>query len=115
MVNNALSFTGNGLRDWIVQRITAVILALYTFFMVGYFLLTPEVNFTSWQTLFASRWVSIFTLLALGGLILHSWVGIWTILTDYVKPAALRFTIEIIVILALISYFVWGIEVIWSV
>lgn len=115
MVNNAFSFTGNGLRDWVVQRVTAIILAAYTVFMVGYFVLHPHLSFSDWKSLFSLRLMGLFTLFALGSLALHSWVGIWTILTDYVKPVGLRFVLELLVILALISYFIWGIELVWFV
>lgn len=115
MVNNAMSFTGSGLRDWVVQRVTAVILGAYLVFMIGFFAMHPNLQYQDWHSLFASNYMKLGTLFMLGALSLHAWVGVWTILTDYVKPVFLRFFLEIVVILALIAFFVWGIDIIWSI
>lgn len=52
MVNNVTSLTGNGLKDWLVQRVTAVYFAAYSFFIIGFLLLHPELGFAQWHALF---------------------------------------------------------------
>ncbi len=115
MVRSATSLTGNGVRDWLWQRVSAVILAVYTVFIVGFIWITPQLDYVAWFQFFQGVGVKLFTLLAVLSLLVHAWVGMWTILTDYVKPAGLRLTLEILVIIALVLYFIAAIAIVWSV
>ncbi len=116
MVKNAFSLTGNGLRDWLIQRISAVILAAYFIFLLGFFVLHPDLDYIDWSELFSLISIRFFTLLALIALILHSWVGVWTVATDYIKPTPIRITFHTIVICALFIYLFWGLAIVfkWS-
>jgi succinate dehydrogenase / fumarate reductase membrane anchor subunit len=58
--------------------------------------------------------VQLSTLFALFSLALHAWVGLWTVLTDYVKPLILRYLLQAIILLALFVYVVWGIFILWG-
>jgi len=113
MIQSATSLTSSGLRDWLVQRVTAVILGLYFIFLFIFFAIHPHLNYEQWQNLFANPWMKIFSFLALLSLAGHSWVGIWTVLTDYIKPIAIRLVLEMVMALALIIYLVWGIVILW--
>jgi succinate dehydrogenase / fumarate reductase membrane anchor subunit len=115
MVRTATSYSRQGLRDWIVQRMTAVVLGLFSLYLLYFTFCTPNLNFELWQALFASTWMKTFSLLALLCLMLHAWIGVWTVLTDYVKPMALRLFLEVSVVVALVCYFIWGFKIIWSV
>lgn len=114
MVNSVTSLTSSGLRDWLIQRITAVILLLYTIFLVGFLMLHQPIDFDTWATLFQHDWVRVFTFLALLSFVYHTWVGIWTVLTDYVKCAQLRLLLHVIVVLSLFSYLAWGVAIVWG-
>jgi succinate dehydrogenase / fumarate reductase membrane anchor subunit len=105
----------SGLSDWLIQRFSAVILAVYTVFIVGYLLSNPDLSFAQWQELFDCTVFRIFSLLALISTIAHAWIGMWTISTDYIKPAATRFAFQVICFLAMFVYLVWGIDIIWGV
>lgn len=115
MVTSVTSLTRNGLRDWLIQRVTALILAVYTLFLFGFILCHHPLHYAQWRGLFANPWMRVFTFLALLGLVYHTWVGIWTVLTDYIKPTALRFTLQVVVCLVLLGYLVWGIDIVWSI
>ena len=65
--------------------------------------------------LFSNLFFKVFTVITILSLMLHAWVGIWTVLTDYVKPAWLRGLIEIAVIISLIGYFIWGVAILWNI
>lgn len=114
-VNSPTSYSSSGLRDWLVQRVTAFILGIYALFLLTYLLMHPHLEYADWVAFFTPLWVKIFTFLAMLSLYLHAWIGIWTVLTDYAQHAALRLLLQVIVILALLSYFVWGIAIIWHV
>lgn len=114
MVTRILSLTGSGVKDFLVQRVSAIILLLYVFFLLGIFCFNPPMNFLSWRLLFDLLSVKLFTLLALLSLIAHAWVGIWTVLTDYVHNAVVRGFVQILIVLAFIACIFWGIWILWS-
>lgn len=114
MVTNVTSLTGNGLKDWLIQRVTAVYFAVYSFFIIGFLLVHPNLDFAQWHVLFSNRFVQIASLIALFALSLHAWIGIWTVTTDYIKCTALRVSLQMFVVLWLLSQFVWGFMILWG-
>lgn len=114
MVSKLLRPGKNGVSDWIIQRVSAVVLALYVIFLLGVFLFAKKVDFLYWKHLFSCGAVQVFTLFALISLLLHAWVGIWTFLTDYVKCACIRFSLQMLLIFSLFFYLVWGIKILWG-
>lgn len=115
MVKNVTSMTRNGLRDWLLQRVSAVIIAAYTIFMLVYFLMHPALQYGQWQFLFASTSMRVFSLLTLLALLAHAWVGMWTISTDYLKSTAVRLSFQLIMILTLFICVIWGVSILWGV
>ncbi|BCA96746.1 succinate dehydrogenase hydrophobic membrane anchor subunit [Legionella antarctica] len=114
MVNNVTSLTGNGLKDWLIQRVTAVYFAVYTIFLFIFLLLHPDLNFTQWHELFANHVFQIATAIGLLALTLHAWVGIWTVTTDYINCTAIRLSVQLMVVLWLLSQFIWGLMIVWG-
>lgn len=114
MVTNITNFGRSGLSDWLIQRVSAIILALYTVFMVGYLLFNPGLDYLAWSGLFAQTWMRIFSLLAFLSLAAHAWIGLWTVVTDYIKPTGIRFAVQIVIILAIFVFLVWGVQVLWG-
>ena len=55
--------------------------------------------------------MQLFTLLALAALLLHGWIGLWQVITDYIKPAALRAAALALVSVTVISYLAFGLLV----
>ena len=114
MVTSVTNFGRSGAYDWLMQRVSAVILALYTVFIVGFMLFSGDLNYDTWSALFAKTWVRIFTLMALVSLGAHAWVGLWTISTDYLKNGILRFIFQAACGLVMFVYFVWGVQILWG-
>lgn len=104
-----------GLRDWIVQRLTALYMGGYVVFLSTYLLLTRPVTFTGWSALFSTWPMKVATVLCLLGVMVHAWIGMWTILTDYVKFKMLRAWLCVAVLFFLAACFLWGILILWSV
>lgn len=106
--------TSSGLKDFLVQRVTAVIILLFTIYMVAFFICHPHATYQVWHSLFSCIWMKIFTVLALLSVLAHAWVGIWTIFTDYIHCSVLRGFLQIIIILAFAACFIWGITILWG-
>jgi succinate dehydrogenase / fumarate reductase membrane anchor subunit len=102
-----------GLRDWLAQRITALIMAVYSVIVVAVLLMGVPITYAVWRDLFAQGWMRVATLLFVASLAWHAWVGVRDILMDYIKPAGLRLTLEVLVLLTIAAYFGWTIEILW--
>lgn len=119
MVTIVTSFGRSGLSDWLLQRVTAVIL-LSWIICVGSTLL-GGVDYASWKAMFELTSMRIFSLLAILSLAVHAWIGMWAVFTDYVterllgpKGHAIRFCLQILCILTIFVYVVWGIQILWG-
>ena len=112
---NMKSVLQKGIKDWVKQRVTAVLLLAY-FVILGVMLLRHQpLDFQSWQSIFQPRWFKIFSLVAFLSALVHAWVGMWTIFTDYVHPWSLRFVLMWVVAISLFGYFIWFIQILWGV
>lgn len=115
MVKSVLGVKHQGLRDWIIQRISAIVMGIYFIGLIAYFLLHGEWTYSEWHNFFSQTWLKVATILVLIGMLYHAWIGIWTIFTDYVKPYVLRAFLNCLVILTLAACLIWGIMILWSV
>lgn len=115
MVKSVLGVHHQGLRDWMIQRVSAIFMAVYSIALILYIVCHPGLSFAEWHSLFAAPWMKIATILFTLALIWHAWIGVWTILTDYVKPFVLRSVINTLVLFMLAACFVWGVLIVWSV
>lgn len=113
MVNRIVTGAHYGLRDWLAQRVTAAIMALYTLIMVAVVARRAPMTFESWKALFAQGWMRVATLLFAVSLAWHAWVGMRDILMDYIKPTGLRLFMEICVLVLIAAYVGWTIQILW--
>ena len=102
-----------GLRDWLAQRITGALIAVYVLAAAGYYLSQPAPTYETWSALFSRGWVRIATLLLAASVAWHAWVGVRDILMDYVKPDGLRLALEAATLLLLAVYLGWAAEILW--
>ncbi len=114
MVNRVVTGAHYGLRDWLAQRVTAVVMALFTLFVAAYLLLQSVVDYDVWTALFSNNVMRSFALLFLLSVFYHAWIGVRDIVMDYVKPASLRLLIHVAVILALLLYVIWSVQILWG-
>jgi succinate dehydrogenase / fumarate reductase, membrane anchor subunit len=102
-----------GLRDWLAQRITAAVMAVYTLILAGVFLNPAPFTYSAWKALFTHGWMRVATLLFAVSLAWHAWVGARDILMDYVKPDGLRLALQVGTVLLLAAYVGWTIQILW--
>lgn len=110
-----MSWRAQGLRTWLLQRLTAVYMILYAFSFSFYFLAIEQLDYLQWRALFARPWVNIGTSLFFIALLYHAWVGVRDILIDYVSGNAWRFVIWTLVSLLQVTLAIWATMILWSV
>jgi len=103
-----------GLMDWLAQRITAAVMAVYTLVLAGILLLGAPLTQESWRGLMSGSAMRFFTFLFILCLCYHAWVGVRDIWMDYVKPTALRLTLHVLTLLGLVGCAGWATRIIWS-
>ena len=111
-----------GVLEWVIQRISAVLLALYSVGIISFLITHPNLDFESWNALHETQSVRVFSLLTLLGLCAHMWIGMWTVITDYLTPLHLgasannvKGLCQIVIITLIIFYAIWGTFVFWSI
>jgi succinate dehydrogenase / fumarate reductase membrane anchor subunit len=114
MVKRTVVGAHYGLRDWAMQRVTGGIVAVYGVFLLIVLLIQPVLDFITWRSLFTHTWMRVPTFVCLLAIYAHAWVGVRDILMDYVKPTTLRLCLQVTVIVFLIAYTVWTVQILWS-
>lgn len=130
MVTAVTNLGRSGLSDWLVQRVTAVILLAYVLVMGGIiFFCGPDMDYASWKGLFGQTWMRVFSLASFLSIAMHAWIGLWCVSTDYLvervlriklgeaiaaKANLLRWAFQAASAVVLFTYVVWGIQILWS-
>ena len=104
-----------GWRDWLIQRVTAVVMFVYTLFFLAVLVALPAHDYDTWQSLWQVPVMRFATLFFVLSILLHAWVGIRNIFMDYVKDTGVRLLLYVLVILTLIAYGVWAWQILWGV
>ncbi|WHZ12736.1 MAG: Succinate dehydrogenase hydrophobic membrane anchor protein [Burkholderiaceae bacterium] len=105
-----------GLRDWLMQRITALLMALFTLLVLAQVVFTRgPIGYDTWAGIFAPQWMKFLTFVVILSFAYHAWVGVRDVLMDYVKPFALRMALKIFTIVWLVGCAGWALQVLWRV
>ncbi len=115
MVSNASALGRNGIHDWLLLRASAILMTLYIIYLLGFVVMAGPLTYDVWHGFFASSFTKVFTLLTLFSILIHGWIGMWQVLTDYVKAVATRLLLQFAIVVALLSYAVYGTVVVWGV
>ena len=103
-----------GLRDWLAQRITAALMAVFTVVLLGQLMLTRgAIGYDSWAGIFSAQWMKALTFAVFLALTYHVWVGMRDIWMDYVKPAGIRLVLHVFTMVWLLSCLGWAVQVLW--
>lgn len=114
MVKVAGTFGRSGVHDYILLRASAVILLAYILYLVGFFV-SADITYQVWTGFFALAFTKVFTLLALVAMLVHAWIGIWQVLTDYVKCTLLRGSLQFVLTTIALAYVIFGFVILWGV
>ena len=113
MINRNVVGAHYGLKDWIAQRATAVIMAFYSVLIAAVLLIVRPGTFEAWHGIFANGVIKFLTFLFFVSLFYHAWIGVRDIWMDYVKPVGLRLTLHVLTITALVGYTAWAAAILW--
>lgn len=103
-----------GLKDWLLQRLTAVVMAAYTVLLLAILLWNGGIDYALWRALFGSAGFGLATFLFMVALLYHAWIGVRDIYMDYIKPVGVRLALEFVSVAVLIAYLGWTIQILWG-
>ena len=102
-----------GLRDWLSQRFTALIMVIFTIAVLAQLLIGGPIDYYKWSSIFARQWMKVLTFITIVSLLWHVWVGMRDIWMDYVKPVSVRLGLQVLTIAWLVGCAGWAVQVLW--
>lgn len=122
LVTNVTSFGRSGLADFVLQRVSAVVLGLYALCICGFFAVTPDIDHAALVGFLASLTMKAFTTLAVVALAMHAWIGMWTVGTDYIRRhyfgrghTVYLGLYQVVCVGAIFVYVLWPLSVVWGI
>ncbi len=122
MVRPVTSFARSGLSDWLIQRVSAIVMTTYFLFMVYWLTAHKDFDYSAWQSLHHCIGMKIFNTITLLSVVAHAWIGMWAVLTDYLterllgkKALPLRLLCQVGINGLLVVYTLWGLAIVWGV
>lgn len=107
---------GYGFKDWLSQRATAVLMALFTVLvLIRFLLIKGPVSYESWAGIFTPQWMKVLTFSVIVALCWHVWVGVRDIYMDYIKPVGIRLGLQVATVVYLVGCAGWAIQVLWRI
>ncbi len=105
-----------GLRDWLAQRVTAALMALFTLVVLAQLIFSKgPVGYDQWAGIFSTQWMKALTFAIIVALLYHVWIGMRDIWMDYIKPVGIRLSLQVFSIVWLVACAGWAVQVLWRV
>ncbi|WP_119154761.1 succinate dehydrogenase, hydrophobic membrane anchor protein [Caldimonas tepidiphila] len=102
-----------GLRDWLAQRVTAGLMALFTVLLLAQVLMPGELGYDRWAGIFSQQWMKVLTFVTIVALLYHVWVGMRDVWMDYVQPVGVKLLLQVFTIVWLVGCAGWAVQVLW--
>mgnify|MGYP002628091265 CR=1 FL=1 len=108
-----------GIGDFMIQRVTAVILATYTVVLFVGILMMPGFTYEAWRGVFTFSLGGfplgqLLATLAFFSLGWHAYIGVRDIWMDYVKPTGIRLGLQVLTVLWLAGSVVYFVVILWG-
>lgn len=104
-----------GVRDWIAQRVTAIVMTVFTLVLLAWFFAAHNFSYVGWAGIFSHQWMKLLTFVTVLSVLYHAWVGVRDIWMDYIKPAGLRLALHVLSILWLVAAAGYAAQILWRV
>ena len=102
-----------GFRDWLSQRVTAGLMALFTIVLLVQVLLPGPMGYEKWAGIFASQWMKVLTFVVIVSLAYHAWVGMRDVWMDYILAVGVKLVVQVATIAWLVGCCGWAVQVLW--
>ena len=102
-----------GMRDWLIQRITATLMGLFTALLILQVMTPGKMGYDKWAGIFSHQWMKALTFVVIVSMLVHVWVGVRDVLMDYVTAVGARLALQVCTIVWLVGCTGWAIQVIW--
>ena len=104
-----------GLRDWLAQRVTALLMAIFTLALVAQLLMPGELDYYRWAAIFGHQWMKALTFVTIASILWHAWVGVRDVLMDYIHAVGVRLALQVASIVWLVGCAGWALQVLWRI
>ncbi|PUE11321.1 succinate dehydrogenase, hydrophobic membrane anchor protein [Limnohabitans sp. T6-5] len=111
---------GYGFRDWLAQRVTGSLMAIFTVVLLAEVIFTSgPIGYEQWAGIFAGQCMKFLTFAVIIALLYHAWVGVRDIWMDYItemhvsNPVAIRLVLHVISIVWLVGCAGWAVQALW--
>lgn len=115
MAISVASLSRSGLRDWLLQRLSAYYMLFYLIGMAIAMLRMPAIHYLALSDLFSCPWMPVLSFIFVLCVATHAWIGLWTVLTDYVNCKYARLSLYVLLIFSLLCLVIWSATIFWSV
>ena len=103
-----------GVGDWLVQRATAIVMAVFTLALILAVIFTSgPLTYASWSGIFAATWMKFLTFATVISICWHAWIGVRNVFMDYIKPVSIRLALQLFAAVWLIGSAGWAAQVLW--
>jgi len=102
-----------GFSDWLAQRVTAVLMALFTIVLLAQVLFGARLGYERWSAIFSTQWMKVLSFVVIVALLYHGWVGMRDIWMDYVKPVGVKLVLQVFTLTWLLGCAGWAVQVLW--
>ena len=99
-----------GLRPWIIQRITAVYIAVFLIYFILNILSIEVMTAAVWHDWVLSPVNSVSLGLFLLAILWHAWVGVRDVILDYFPNVVARLLVLSLVAVVLLASLLWGLK-----
>ena len=104
-----------GMRLWLSQRISALMMAIYIVLLIIALLIVQPNNFSAWHAFTSNIVFQFATMLFFICISFHAWLGVRDVMRDYIFNVDLRNKMQIVVDVLLVAYLVWSGVILWNI
>jgi succinate dehydrogenase / fumarate reductase membrane anchor subunit len=101
----------HGLRDWLLQRFTAVYLGCFLVYLMVHFYNQPQHDYRQWHDWITHPAMTVASAAFILALLVHGWVGMRDIVLDYARTLRLRLLVLALIALVLVGCGLWALQI----
>ncbi len=109
-----MNYPLTGLRAWLIQRFSAIYLALFSLYLIIHFSFFPSESHQAWLAWLRHPLISLAWGLFFIALLLHAWVGLRDVILDYVRPLLARAILLALVVAGLLICGLWATRLLYG-